>query len=433
MDGMAKTKLLVIGAGASGLTAIKCCLDEGLEPVCFERSSYVGGLWHYTDEVEEGQACVMKSTVANTSKEMMCYSDFPIPSEFAMYMRNTKVDCYLNMYADNLKLKEYIQLNRETYDAVLVCSCHHSDKNIPDFPGLDKCMGSIIHTRDYKDFHEYEDRRVLVIRIGNLGVDVATELCKVSSKLRMAVILVICVDHEKYSLQPNFPPFSAAQTFSDDLANRVATGSVIVKANVSRFTENGVVFEDGTGVDAIDNVVMATRYSFGFPFLDRSIIEVKENRINLFKYMFPPDDDHHTLAIIGCVKPVGAILPISEMQCRQNEPTWSRYDVGGHPGQTGVHSSALQCVSDTYNNKKLCLTDPRLALDVFFGPTTPYQYLLHGPGAWKSASECIRTQWERTYKPLKTRPCNLKQADGSGAMKCLVVLIVALLAYFFIF
>ena len=32
----------VIGAGASGLPAIKCCLDEGLEPTCYERTDHIG-------------------------------------------------------------------------------------------------------------------------------------------------------------------------------------------------------------------------------------------------------------------------------------------------------------------------------------------------------------------------------------------------------
>uniref|UniRef100_A0A672U8A2 Flavin-containing monooxygenase n=1 Tax=Strigops habroptila TaxID=2489341 RepID=A0A672U8A2_STRHB len=38
----------VVGAGVSGLTATKCCLDEGLEPTCFEQSQDIGGLWRYT-------------------------------------------------------------------------------------------------------------------------------------------------------------------------------------------------------------------------------------------------------------------------------------------------------------------------------------------------------------------------------------------------
>ncbi len=41
---MAK-RVAVIGAGSSGLTSIKCCLDEGLEPVCFESGDDIGGLW----------------------------------------------------------------------------------------------------------------------------------------------------------------------------------------------------------------------------------------------------------------------------------------------------------------------------------------------------------------------------------------------------
>jgi len=36
-------KICIIGAGASGLTAIKCCLDEELVPVCYEQSQHIGG------------------------------------------------------------------------------------------------------------------------------------------------------------------------------------------------------------------------------------------------------------------------------------------------------------------------------------------------------------------------------------------------------
>jgi len=41
-------RVAVIGAGVGGLASIKCCLDEGLEPTCFERSEDIGGLWRYT-------------------------------------------------------------------------------------------------------------------------------------------------------------------------------------------------------------------------------------------------------------------------------------------------------------------------------------------------------------------------------------------------
>ena len=86
-----RMRVAVIGSGVSGLAAIKCCLDEGLEPVCFERSDQIGGLWRYKDEPEDGQGCVMKSTVINTSKEMMSFSDFPIPDRYPNFMHNSQV------------------------------------------------------------------------------------------------------------------------------------------------------------------------------------------------------------------------------------------------------------------------------------------------------------------------------------------------------
>lgn len=46
-NAMAKKRIAVIGAGISGLGAIKCCLDEDLEPTCFERSDDIGGLWKF--------------------------------------------------------------------------------------------------------------------------------------------------------------------------------------------------------------------------------------------------------------------------------------------------------------------------------------------------------------------------------------------------
>lgn len=41
-------RVAVVGAGISGLAATKCCLEEGLEPTCFEQSEDIGGLWRYT-------------------------------------------------------------------------------------------------------------------------------------------------------------------------------------------------------------------------------------------------------------------------------------------------------------------------------------------------------------------------------------------------
>lgn len=62
----------------------------------------------------------------------------------------------------------------------------------------------------------------------------------------------------------------------------------------------------------------------------------------------------------------------------------------------------------------LFLSDPTLAMEVFFGPCTPYQYRLQGPGKWDGARRAILTQRERIIKPLKTRITSEKSRSAPG-------------------
>ena len=124
------------------------------------------------------------------------------------------------------------------------------------------------------------------------------------------------LDHEAYRLKPDYGVLQQHPMVNDDIANRIIVGSVVIKPDIEEFTENGVRFTDGTFEDNIDVVFLATGYVFGFPFLDKDITEVKNNQVTLYKYVFPPDLEHNTLGIIGCIQPLGAIMPIAELQCR---------------------------------------------------------------------------------------------------------------------
>lgn len=46
-DGGLRRRVCIIGAGVSGLPAIKSCLENDLDVVCYERTSEIGGLWNY--------------------------------------------------------------------------------------------------------------------------------------------------------------------------------------------------------------------------------------------------------------------------------------------------------------------------------------------------------------------------------------------------
>uniref|UniRef100_A0A665VYS8 Flavin-containing monooxygenase n=2 Tax=Percomorphaceae TaxID=1489872 RepID=A0A665VYS8_ECHNA len=481
-------RVAVIGGGSSGLACIKCCLDEGLEPVCFESSDDIGGLWRF--KVGPTTCNIYHSVIINTSKEMMCFSDFPIPAHFPNYMHNTLIMDYFRMYADHFQLTKYIrfhtkvlqvkqrsdisrsgQWNVETenkdgkkekhiFDAVMICIGHHCQPNLPlhDFPGIETFKGKYHHSRDYKTPEEWRDKKVVVIGIGNSGGDIAVELSRVTKQLylstrRGAWILnrvgnngipldmtfnrvlntlknilpfsVLCkmtenqlnqrFNHSLYNLKPKHSKFFKIQhpTVNDDLPNRILSGTVQVKPNICRFQETSVVFEDGSTVEDVDLVVFATGYKFSFPFLDSLLVSVSDNKASLYKYVFPPELDPPTLAVIGLVQPLGAIMPISEMQAR-----WATRVFKGNIEQNFLLKKTIsvdyvnymdeiaQLVGVQPNVSRLLLTDPKLGLNVLFGPCTSYQYRLRGPGKWAGAREAILTQWQRMAQPMQTRSCD---------------------------
>ena len=132
-----------------------------------------------------------------------------------------------------------------------------------------------------------------------------------------------------YNLKPRHSFFAQHPMCNDDLANRLASGTLIVKPDIKRFNENSVEFVDGSVVGDVDVILLATGYVFGFPYLEQGIIDVKENKADLYKYMFPPQLEKPTLACIGFVQQIGAINPIAELQAR-----WATrvFRVGIHDG-----------------------------------------------------------------------------------------------------
>ncbi|XP_048353327.1 flavin-containing monooxygenase 5-like isoform X1 [Sphaerodactylus townsendi] len=530
---MARKKIAVIGAGASGLASIKCCLDEDLEPVCFEMTSNIGGLWRFEEKPEEGRASIYKSVIINTSKEMMCYSDFPIPDDYPNYMHNSKIMSYFQLYAKHFDLLKYIRFRTKVcyvrkcsdftqtgqwnvvtetngkqessvFDGVMVCTGHHTNAHLPlsSFPGIEKFKGRYLHSRDYKEPNEFTGKRVIVIGIGNSGVDIAVEISLMASQVFLStrrgawimnrvgdggepqdtfynsrvvnsVIKYNAVrrvlhslvrlkvnrrfNHAMYGLQPQHSLDSQHPTINDELPNRIISGRVVVKPNVKAFAETSVLFDNGSKEDNIDCVIFATGYNFSFPFLD-DCVKVVNNEVSLYKYMFPPLLEKPTLAIIGLVQPLGAIMPIAEMQARwvtrvfkglcelpsANEMLqdirYKEEELARRYVRSQRHTIQVDYIEYmdelaaqipvNFSIWWLFLTDPKLARAVFFGPCTPYQYRLQGPGKWDRARKTILTQRERILKPFRTREICDSTSQSKQPFLFKAVLAVALFTAF---
>ncbi|PIC35760.1 hypothetical protein B9Z55_015014 [Caenorhabditis nigoni] len=388
---MGTKRVAVIGAGASGLPSIRHGLLYGADVTCFEASDDVGGLWRYKSH-DTKESSVMKTTVINTSKEMTAYSDFPPQENLANFMHNNEMLNYLKAYAEHHGLMKHIKLRHKVlniersenyeadgtwkvtyqnpegkvfedmFDGVLVCSGHHAIPHWPTpFQGQNEFKGRIVHSHDYKDHKGYEDKVVVVVGIGNSGIDVAVEQSRIAKQVYLVtrrgtwlipkletrglpfdVIMNTRffslyklfpqsmlnslveyrinqrVDHDLYGLKPSHRVFSAHPSLNDELPNRIANGTVRIKPNIKKFDGYSIHFEDGTVVPHVDEVVMSTGFSFEFDLIEKGkLVPVTENEVDLFKYMFPvATSDHNSLCIIGLIQPFGSIMPVSEQQSR---------------------------------------------------------------------------------------------------------------------
>ncbi|KAM3619277.1 uncharacterized protein V6R79_005457 [Siganus canaliculatus] len=211
-------RVAVIGAGPSGLASIKACLDEGMTPTCFESSDDMGGLWKFKEVSEPNRASIYRSLTINISKEMMCFSDFPIPADYPNYMHHSKILQYFRMYAEHFKLLQHIrfqtsvksvrqrpdfsvtgkwevvtenkdgQEEKHVFDAVICCSGHYTYPNLPlkDFPGIETFQGKYFHSWDYKGPEDMHGKRLVVIGIGNSGGDIAVESSRFAEQVYMS-------------------------------------------------------------------------------------------------------------------------------------------------------------------------------------------------------------------------------------------------------
>jgi len=57
----------------------------------------------------------------------------------------------------------------DTYDAVFVCTGHHSTPNVPDWEDADGFEGELMHSHYYRDTNKFQGKDVAVVGVGNSG------------------------------------------------------------------------------------------------------------------------------------------------------------------------------------------------------------------------------------------------------------------------
>jgi cation diffusion facilitator CzcD-associated flavoprotein CzcO len=309
----ADTETVIIGASASGL-ATAAMLGESRRPYeLLEATDVVGTAWrHHYDRLH-----------LHTPKSASSLPGLPMPADWPRYPAREQVVDYLERYRKRFGIEPRFGQEvtcLERVDGLWVATTADgtwSARNVvvatgatrrpvrPTWPGMAAYKGQVLHSSEFRNGEAWRGRPVLVVGFGNSACEQAIDLVEhdvvthlsvrgavnvvprdifglvpilqvgaimrhlppsVADALAMPLIRLTIGDIRKVGLR-KLPYGPNAQIKNDrhipllDIGtmDHIKNGRIIVHGAIARFTESGVVFEDGTGLD-VDAVVLATGY-----------------------------------------------------------------------------------------------------------------------------------------------------------------------------
>lgn len=339
----------------------------------------------------------------------------------------------------------------ETFTRVVVASGRYNRPRIPKVKGLNLFRGvpGVSHTFDYRGPEKFLGKRVVVIGNSISGLEICSDLaalpgthvisaCRkpryILSKL-LAGRPTDCVAFSRFASLAfrAFPPEAAAAGLKklvldycgspvqygglepaesvleanisqcQNYLPLVSEGKIIVKGAPVEFTEDSVLFQDGSR-EVVDAVIFATGFDLHLPFLSDALrrrLDADATHLDLYQHTFHPDLPG--LAFVGLFCQVGPYFPTLELQAR-----WVALVFGGlrslperEAMLAGVeahrqwkarfhelpfHDAALQ-FSEAAGVAPELGKRPALAKPLLFGPLAPVQFRLDGHGALPDAEQ----------------------------------------------
>ena len=203
-----RRRVAIVGAGPSGLVALKELTAAGHDVVCFEATACVGGVFSHCYDGAQ-----LTSSAAVTA-----FSDFPPePDTHRHWSKDEYVD-YLERYIDHFGVRNRILLEhwverahfdksrngwfidtRDTdhtgvtdctthgpFDTLVVCSGLNQTPNLPQ-ADPEIFRGQVLHSKDYRNAAPFAGKRVVVVGLGETGADVAAEIASVADSVVLSL------------------------------------------------------------------------------------------------------------------------------------------------------------------------------------------------------------------------------------------------------
>ncbi|KAF5017648.1 hypothetical protein F66182_10398 [Fusarium sp. NRRL 66182] len=193
-DKIAEFKIVVIGAGISGLAAAVQFKNLGLNFQVLERQEGIGGTWLLNTYPEA------RVDTSSYLFQFKFVKNYPWSEYFA---RAEETRRYLDHVAERYKVKDHFYFHREVVSAVwhqesslweltvnhsngetetIMCNAIVSGSglfatpNLPKFPGLDTFKGHVFHTAKWDHSVDYRNKRVALVGTGSTGTQLASKV-----------------------------------------------------------------------------------------------------------------------------------------------------------------------------------------------------------------------------------------------------------------
>ena len=204
-----KERVCVIGAGLSGLIALKELLEKGHDVTCYEKELREGGVFNFPTGVAYD---TMRLTV---SQHFMCFTSMPAPpQEKRELWTRRRYAQYLQSFAERFDLFSYIQFSTEL-KAIELCqggqvrvTCRHSTESydrkfdavaicqgafradaprMPNIDGLDNFPGRVVHSGTYNDPESFKGMRVLCVGMGETAAGITLQISEVAASCTLSM------------------------------------------------------------------------------------------------------------------------------------------------------------------------------------------------------------------------------------------------------
>lgn len=323
-----RTRVCVVGAGVSGLVAIRELVDAGCEVRGFEKSDDVIGVWR----------SVYDTVHLLTSKTSTSFKGFPMPESYPAFPTGEQYRNYIRWFADAAELRQYISFNTEVtlaspvdggsggwdislsdgttehFDVLVAANGHLNVPFVPTYPG--SFSGKQLHTSEYRNPADIEGESVLVVGSGNSACDMVTDAIGAGRSPMMSLrhptwfvpqsffgtprgdlefirnlpagtaddfnhymVKAVVGNPSAYGFpQPANEDWTAKPpTFSTLIPYWAQRGRVSAVPEIASFNGNEVTFIDGRKVQ-VDTLIWATGYQAVVPFLPADVLTTIDGR-----------------------------------------------------------------------------------------------------------------------------------------------------------